>query len=155
LIRQALAAGAAFLALSACQAESEEPGVAAGAATFSDGASAQAEVPSPSPTRASFAIRGDRDQADLIAGCQGMNPEPRPRGSNCFGIFPEQCGADQAATFLSEILTPDARARIEAIAAPGGTRFIRPGEAVIQDLRPGRLNIELDAQGIVERIDCY
>jgi len=84
-----------------------------------------------------------------------MNPQHRPRGSNCFGIFPEQCGADRAAAFLGEPLTADARVRIEQIAAPGGTRFIRPGEAVIQDLRPDRLNIELDTQGEVERIDCY
>jgi hypothetical protein len=91
----------------------------------------------------------------MIAGCPGMNPQRRPRGSNCFGIFPEQCGADRAATFLDQPLTPESRAQIEEIAPLGGIRFIRPGEAVIQDLRTGRLNIELDVQGNPARIDCY
>ena len=99
--------------------------------------------------------RADRGRADLIAGCPGMNPQRRPEGSNCFGIFPEQCGADRAAAFLRQPLTSDTRARLEAFAPPGGIRVIRPGEAVIQDLRPNRLNIELDAQGVVDRADCY
>jgi hypothetical protein len=154
LIRSALAAGAAFLALSACQAASEDPATAAGVTPSGD-APAELRAPSPSAAPDPFAIRPDRAGAEMIAGCPGMNPQQRPRGSNCFGLFAEQCGADRATAFLSQPLTQGTRNSIEQIASPGGIRFIRPGEAVIQDLRPDRLNIELDAQGAVERIDCY
>jgi len=153
VIRSALAAGSALLALSACQAASEDHAPEAGAAAPSGSASANTAAPPPASDP--FAIRPDRDRPDMVAGCPGMNPQLRPRGSNCFGIFPEQCGADQASAFVGRPLSPPARARIEAIAPPDGVRFIRPGEAVIQDLRPGRLNIELDSQGSIERIDCY
>jgi len=91
----------------------------------------------------------------MVPGCPHRNPARRPRGSNCFGIFPEQCGANRAALFLGQPLTPQLRSSIEAIGPPGGVRFIRPGETVIQNLSFGRLNIGLDAQGTVERADCY
>jgi len=166
MIRRALAAGAVLLALSACQVESAEPAPAAGAANSLDRVadsetSAAGSRPSPAPSSEPsrggepFAVRSDRNLTDMITGCPHQNPLRRPRGSNCFGIFPEQCGADQAQPFHGQPLTQETRARIEAIAPPDGVRFIRPGEPVIQDLRAGRLNIELDAEDRVERIDCY
>jgi hypothetical protein len=102
-----------------------------------------------------FAIRPERDKGDLIAGCPGQNPQRRPRGSNCFGIFPEQCGADQVAPLVGQPLTPESRGSIEAIAPPDGIRFIKAGEAAIQDLRTGRLSILTDAQGRIETADCF
>lgn len=96
-----------------------------------------------------------RDLNDMIAGCPGMNPQNRPRGSNCFGIFPEQCGADRAAQHEGEMATPDLRDRIISYAPNGDVRFINPGDAVIQDLRYGRLNIHLDKAGLIEEADCY
>lgn len=95
-----------------------------------------------------------RDPADLVRGCPGMNPEQRPRGSNCYGIFPEQCGADIAARHIGEEMTPALAARMEEI-APGGARIIRPMQAVTDDLRYARLNVILDAQGRVSKVDCY
>jgi len=137
MFRPALAAGAMFLVLAACKAGNEEPAPAASVASDP------------------FAIRADRNLGDLIDGCPHQNPTHRPRGSNCFGIFPEQCGADQAQAFAGLRIPPEARSAIEAIGPPDGVRFIRPGEPVIQDLRSGRLNIELDADDKVLRIDCY
>ena len=84
-----------------------------------------------------------------------MNPEQRPRGSNCFGIFPEQCGADRAAAFVTQPFTAELRGRIEAIAPPGGIRFIRPNDAVTDDLRFERLDVLIDDRGRVEKVDCY
>ena len=95
-----------------------------------------------------------RDLDDLVRGCPGMNPEQRPRGSNCLGIFPEQCGADKAAAHIGEPMTRALAARMEAM-APGGARIIRPGQAVTDDLRQGRLNVLLDEQDRVKEVDCY
>lgn len=95
-----------------------------------------------------------RDPTDLVRGCPGMNPDQRPRGSNCFGIFPEQCGADVAAKHIGEPMTPALAARMEEI-APGGARIIRPGQAVTDDLRYARLNVILDEQDRVQKVDCY
>ena len=154
MIYPALAAAAMILALSACQAATEDPGSAAGAATLG-GSTVAAATPSTVPVPDPFAIRAERDRTDLVAGCPGMNPEQRPRGSNCFGIFPEQCGADRAAAFREQPLTADLRQRIEAIHPPGGIRFIRPDEPVTDDLRLGRLNVHLDRQGRIDTVDCY
>jgi hypothetical protein len=95
-----------------------------------------------------------RDPEDLVAGCSGMHPEQRPRGSNCFGIFPEQCGADLAARHIGELMTPTLATRLEEI-APGGARIIRPMQAVHDDLRHARLNVLLDEQDRVTEVDCY
>ena len=83
-----------------------------------------------------------------------MNPEQRPRGSNCFGIFPEQCGADIAARHIGEAMTAALANRMEQI-APGGARIIRPMQAVQDDLRYARLNVILDEQDRVAEVDCY
>jgi len=151
--RAALAATLLLLPLAACQAAAERQ-VAATAATSS---SAVAPLPaaSPSPPAGGFAIRADRDRGDLIPGCPRHAPKQRPRDSNCYGIFPEQCGADRAAAHVGQPLTADRRREIEAIAPPGGIRFVRLAEAVTDDLRFQRLNVLLDAQGRVEKVDCH
>lgn len=135
-MRAALAAAAMLFPLAACQPAEQDAGPAASAVS----------------PQAGFAIRADRDLQDRVPGCAGMNPQQRPRGSNCFGIFPEHCGA---AAFVTRPFTADVRARIEAIAPPGGIRFTRPNEAVTDDLRFERLNVLIDAQGRVEKVDCY
>jgi hypothetical protein len=83
-----------------------------------------------------------------------MNPRTRPRGSNCFGVFPEQCGANAAARHIGEPMTAALAGRLEA-AAPGGARIIRPGQAVNDDFRSARLNVILDVADRVREVDCY
>ena len=83
-----------------------------------------------------------------------MNPRSRARGSNCFGIFPEQCGADVAARHIGEAMTPALADRLEQV-APGGARIIRPLQAVHDDLRYGRLNVILDDEDRIAEVDCY
>ena len=36
-----------------------------------------------------------------------------------------------------------------------GTRVINPGDAVTMDFRPDRMNIEIGADGRIEKIACY
>lgn len=160
-MRAALAAAALLLPLAACQPAQEDAGPAVSAVSPPVVPAAPA-VPNTPPTAAplppaqpGFAVRADRDLLDRIPGCAGMNPDQRPRGSNCFGIFPEQCGADRAAAFVTQPFTTEVRARIEAIDPPGGIRFTRPNEAVTDDLRFERLNVHIDARNRVEKVDCY
>ena len=159
-MRAALAAVALLLPLAACQPAEQDAGPAASAVSSTVDADTPVAAVSPSATppagaSSGFAVRADRDLQDRIPGCAGMNPQQWPRGSNCFGIFPEQCGADRAAAFVSQPFTAEVRARIEAIASPGGIRFTRPNEAVTDDLRFQRLNVHIDAGGRVEKVDCY
>ena len=146
MTRAALAAAALLFPLAACQPAEEDAGPAA---------SAVSSLSPPPPARSAFAIRADRGLQHRVPGCPGMNPQQRPRGSNCVGICPEQCGADRAAEFVSQPFTAETRARIEAIAPPGGIRFTRPNEAVTDDLRFARLNVLIDTQGHIDKVDCY
>ena len=78
-----------------------------------------------------------RDHSDLIAGCSHMNPETRPRGSNCHGIFPEECGADRALSHKGERLTAALEERIIGYSPTAYVRFIHNGDTLIEDLRHG------------------
>lgn len=42
----------------------------------------------------------------------------------------------------------------EGVGTPGSVRMIRPGDAVTMDYRADRLNIELDAGDLVDRVYC-
>ena len=44
---------------------------------------------------------------------------------------------------------------IAAVTVPEGVRTITPDSVVTQDFRPDRLNIILDAQGVIQRLECY
>jgi hypothetical protein len=95
-----------------------------------------------------------RDLNDLVPGCNGMNPQQRPRGSNCFGLFPEQCGADLAAAEVGEVMDAD-RARRLYEASVGDLRVIPYQSAVNDDLRFARLNVHLDEDERIVSVDCY
>lgn len=91
--------------------------------------------------------------------CPGINPDiRRPPGSNCLGITPDQCGADAAQGYVGKRGTPAVREALRQLALDpdnGNFRWIPHGTAVIEDLRPQRLNVDLDAAGRIVKIDCY
>lgn len=95
-----------------------------------------------------------RGTENLVTGCPGMLPKRRARGSNCFGISPQQCGANIAARHVGEQMTETLAFRMEEIAR-GGARIIHPKEVVHDDLRDSRLNVVLDAQNRIAEVDCY
>ena len=103
----------------------------------------------------SFKPDPSRDRSDRIAGCSHMNPETRPRGSNCYGIFPEECGADRALAHKGEVLTPALQQRIIAYSPTADVRFIHSGDVLIEDLRHGRLNIGLSDEERITSVDCF
>ncbi len=97
----------------------------------------------------------ERKDTDL-APCPGINGDiRRPAGSNCLGILPEQCGADKLTAYKNKVADAAVRAEVGKIVGHDEIRWINPGDAVIQDLRPDRLNMELDDQGRIEKSDCY
>jgi hypothetical protein len=94
-------------------------------------------------------------QADL-APCPGINPPiRRPPGSNCLGILPRQCGANRARRFVGRVATPALRDEVARMLPRVTMRWITPGQPVTQDLRPDRLNLQLDRRGRIALIDCY
>jgi Peptidase inhibitor I78 family len=146
-----------------CSPDSTPDGnVVASAARVPQGSSTSAAPPEPAPMSAqvkplpdTFPPLPSRNLKDLVAGCRHQNPEKRPRGSNCYGIFPEQCGADKAKAFVGQIASATVRERIRSITPAEQARFIMPLDAVIEDLRYGRLNVQLDRAGRIVTVDCY
>jgi hypothetical protein len=59
----------------------------------------------------------------------------------------DTCGARAYAQFVGQ--------NIAAVTAPAGVRTIAPDTIVTQDFRPDRLNIIVDAQGVIQRLECY
>ena len=159
---------AALLALAACAATETEQASAPGPKAAGAGAviwSKPGGSPTTRPNRDTlrgadgevyaFAPASNRDPQDLVAGCPHMNPQQRPRGSNCHGIFPEQCGADRVQPLIGQVATPALRERIASFAPDGDVRIYHAGDALIEDLRPGRLNVRLDSQDRIAATDCF
>ena len=91
-----------------------------------------------------------------LAPCPGINPDiRRPLGSNCLGIVPRQCGADRVRRFLGKPANRANRVAVEGTVEHDRIRWIRPGEAVTQDLRADRLNVMLNPRGRISKIDCF
>jgi hypothetical protein len=70
------------------------------------------------------------------------------------GILPDTCGADRAARFVGEELTAGMRGRLDAMSG-STTRYLEEDSPQSEDLDGGRLNIILDREGRIERVDCY
>lgn len=123
------------------------------------GCGASAERPAGEPATGNGArepIAADVAQQDDLPPCPGINPDiRRPAGSNCLGILPEACGADRLTAFVGLFADPATRREAEALVETTDIRWIRPGDAVIEDLRANRLNFELDENDRIEKIDCY
>lgn len=62
----------------------------------------------------------------------------------------DPCGAGELAALIGAPV-PDA---LEDLPVPGPVRVIRPGQRITMDHIPQRLNIELDADGIVTGLRC-
>jgi hypothetical protein len=73
-----------------------------------------------------------------LAGCTG---EEAPRG--------DACGAAGMQDLVGQ-----GRDALAAMTLPAGTRVIEPGTKVTRDYRADRLNIEIDAAGVIVRVAC-
>jgi Peptidase inhibitor I78 family len=97
---------------------------------------------------------GVRQRGDLPP-CPGVDPNiHRPKGSNCLGILPQQCGADRVQMYRGRRDTPALRAEIAQKAGHDRIRWYRRGQPLTADLRIDRLNVEIDRRGQLAKFDC-
>lgn len=59
----------------------------------------------------------------------------------------DTCGASQYAAMVGQ--------NVAAVTVPEGTRTIAPDTMVTQDFRADRLNMIVDATGVIQRFECY
>ena len=76
----------------------------------------------------------------LLSACQTSVP---------FEPVTDQCGS---LNYLSKVGLKEES--ITASTFPAGTRIIHPDTAVTRDYRAERLNVHINSQGRIERIDC-
>ena len=76
----------------------------------------------------------------LLGACQSAIP---------FEPVTDQCGS---LNYLSKVGLKEES--VSPSTFPAGTRIIHPDTQVTRDYRADRLNVHLNAQGRIERIDC-
>lgn len=64
------------------------------------------------------------------------------------------CGADQLGGYIGRKASDDVIAAITAWRGDKPVRVLHPDSMVTMDYRPDRLNIDLDANGIIKGLRC-
>lgn len=92
----------------------------------------------------------------LLAGCAGSAGPCNPAATPAFppSAADDQCGAALLARFAGAVASDEIRATIAAAAGERRVRYIAPGDAVTQDYRIDRLNVELGEDGRIVRFRC-
>lgn len=68
---------------------------------------------------------------------------------------PSTCNAPAAQPFIGREADQAARSELAAAVAPITTiRWVAPGDATTEDLRPERLNVILDLEGAIAAVHC-
>ena len=161
---KALVIFAAILLVSCAQSETDnqatpEPSAPSPAPTSADPtpdqATAENPAPAPGPPPPPSRPPGAEPQPGDLPPCPGINPDiRRPAGSNCLGITPDQCGAGEAQKYVGKQGTASTRDALSKM-AKGRFRWIEHMQAVTDDLDPSRMNVSLDQNGRIEKIDCF
>ncbi|KKC27946.1 I78 family peptidase inhibitor [Sphingomonas sp. SRS2] len=88
-----------------------------------------------------------------LSGCAATVSEPGQAVPQSSAIQPLACNLNRAESFVGK---PGDAVAEDARAASGAksVRVIRPGQAVTQDYRADRLNLETDDAGNVVRVSC-
>lgn len=139
---------AALVMVAACDQNEEEKAAdatAGEAPAMADGAMPGSEMPG----------------SDMPGSDMSMGEEAAAEGADAetiAGAADEAAAGCQAAADALGVWTgksyEEARGDIEAGEGVAAIRVIRPDQAVTQDFRPDRLNVELDAEDKVTRIFC-
>ncbi|HKX80239.1 MAG TPA: hypothetical protein VJM34_17140 [Novosphingobium sp.] len=65
------------------------------------------------------------------------------------------CGAPKAKAFIGNTDSPEVRESLMTAAqAPGGVRFVLPGQPTTDDLRSDRLNVMIDVTHVIRDLRC-
>ncbi|WP_160735038.1 I78 family peptidase inhibitor [Altericroceibacterium endophyticum] len=68
---------------------------------------------------------------------------------------PNACNLARAERFVGQLANSDTRARLmKAVAPLLNIRWVGPGMATTDDLRPDRLNVHLNAGNTITRVTC-
>ncbi|MDZ4307972.1 I78 family peptidase inhibitor [Allopontixanthobacter sp.] len=134
----------AFALLAACGGAAEQSETAEDYAARINGTGQSASATGPAP-------QGSPAVSTPLPGAAPGPMEPRtptdPSASSC--------GATVAAEFLGQPDSAQVRQAITEKAEPrGGIRYIRPGEMYTQDFNNNRLNVMLDAGGVIRDFRC-
>jgi hypothetical protein len=146
------------LALAACTRENPEapaaPMTSAGVVLAEPSRAAPSPLP---PTPPPPYVPSQARAADDLKPCPGHNPDiRRPKGSNCLGIVPAECGADKAQVLMGQRFDPATTlAEVERLVGHRNIRITRFDQAVTDDLQHGRLNIVYDRNNRITFIDCH
>ena len=65
------------------------------------------------------------------------------------GVEMNSCGAEALQNLVGQPKTA-----LDDAALPAVVRVIHPGDAVTLDFNPARLNVELDADGVIAKLSC-
>lgn len=107
-----------------------------------------------SATQPGQAAPGQQTAAKIATPLPGAAPGPMVPGTQTDPAA-ISCGAPRVAEYLGRSDASDVRQAVtETAKARGGVRFVRPGEARTQDFNNNRLNVMLDASGVIRDFRC-
>lgn len=87
--------------------------------------------------------------AMISAGCAHVSEEEPAREDNRYA-----CNAAAAQSLIGQTATQPVGAEAVRVTGARTLRWIRPGDAVTMDFRTDRLNLHIDAQNRITRVDC-
>lgn len=91
--------------------------------------------------------------AAALAACSAQTPPPEPAAPPAADLEPS-CGADKLVSYVGHNATDDVVTAIGRASGAKSVRVIKPDTAVTMDYRPDRLNIDVDANGVIKAFRC-
>ncbi|WP_159976066.1 MULTISPECIES: I78 family peptidase inhibitor [unclassified Novosphingobium] len=91
--------------------------------------------------------------AAALGACSAQTPPPEASAPPATEMEPG-CGADQLAGYVGRKASDDVIASITAWRGDKPIRVLKPDSAMTMDYRPDRLNIAVDAKGIITGLSC-
>lgn len=90
----------------------------------------------------------DRVQLDIAAAfVKAADTAAAPESANA-------CGTGPAEAFVGRKDTPEMRSELARAIGHARIRWLPPGSVMTMDYRPDRLNVDLDAGGVITRVRC-
>ena len=86
----------------------------------------------------------------VLGACASTGPET---GGNQPPMA-DSCKADAAKSVVGQSATPDVVEQARTQAGAEVARVLKPGQAVTMEYRAGRLNVMVDANGVIESVRC-
>ena len=84
--------------------------------------------------------------------CTPMPPNAKP--SKPFPPQVMRCQADPGRQYIGQAASDEVVAQAKAATGANSVRVLKPGEAATMDFRDDRLNLYLDAHGVIESVHC-